>query len=982
MAMLNAFAFSVPRAEAVPAGSEYPASWTIAGNVATGTTPSGVVVTATLTGPVTFAGSGGLVFGGPSPAFFPPTTTEALQFINTTCTSTAPSGCGSITYAFSEPVTTPVFYTGDIGSGVISASNPPTFSEYRNTPQTLTSGGTFSLDTPGSQTSNVAITNGGTTVGIINPAGRVGTAASTNSCDPAGFGCGTYAISTPTPTVESITIGFSNAGVGVEGDAFTQVVGITPLTPSISMTKTVSPQTISAAGQELAYSFAVSNTGNTALSGVSIAETAFSGTGEVGAIVCDVTTLAIGGTTTCSATYTATQADVDAGTISNTATASGDTPGGETVTSPESSAEVTAAPAPALTVVKSVDPAGQDSYEVGQELTYSFLVTNSGNVTMTDVTVNEGEFDGTGELGAITPASVATLAPGDSTTFTATYTLTQADVDRGSTTNTATATGIPPTGPPVESPPSTVEIPSIAAPALTVVKSVDPAGQESYEVGQELTYSFLVTNSGNVTMTDVTVNEGEFDGTGELGAITPASVATLAPGDSTTFTATYTLTQADVDRGSTTNTATATGVPPTGPPVESPPSTVEIPSIAAPALTVVKSADLTEITAAGQVVRYSFVVTNTGNVTVTDAAPVETEFSGTGDLGAVTPESATLIPGQSATFTADYAVTQADVDGGVLTNTATAGGTPPPGTELPPVPPSTVEIPSIAAPALTVLKSVDPAGQESYEVGQELTYSFLVTNSGNVTMTDVTVNEGEFDGTGELGAITPASVATLAPGDSTTFTATYTLTQADVDRGSTTNTATATGVPPTGPPVESPPSTVEIPSIAAPALTIVKTANQTVITRVGQTITYSFLVTNTGNVTVSDVDVVEGAFTGSGQLGAVTPESVATLLPGASTTFTATYVVTQADLSMGSLSNTATATAVPPGGSPVTSPPSTVQITVNVPAAPPSPGNMPPLAQTGAGVAGVVGIGVILVLGGAGLTLAARRRRGDEITAG
>ncbi|KQT97916.1 hypothetical protein ASG53_09190 [Sanguibacter sp. Leaf3] len=269
----------------------------------------------------------------------------------------------------------------------------------------------------------------------------------------------------------------------------------------------------------------------------------------------------------------------------------------------------------------------------------------------------------------------------------------------------------------------------------------------AYEVGQELTYSFLVTNSGNVTMTDVTVDEGEFDGTGELGAITPASVATLAPGDSTTFTATYTLTQADVDRGSTTNTATATGVPPTGPPVESPPSTVEIPSAPTPALTVVKSADLTEITAAGQVVRYSFVVTNTGNVTVTDAAPVETEFSGTGDLGAITPESATLIPGQSATFTADYTVTQADVDGGVLANTATAGGTPPPGTELPPVPPSTVEIPSIAAPALTVVKSVDPAGQESYEVGQELTYSFLVTNSGNVTMTDVTVDEGEFDGT-------------------------------------------------------------------------------------------------------------------------------------------------------------------------------------------------------------------------------------------
>ncbi|WPF83961.1 hypothetical protein SANBI_001673 [Sanguibacter sp. 4.1] len=814
----------------------------------------------------------------------------------------------------------------------------------------------------------------------------------------------------------------------------------------ISVVKSVDPgQDSYEVGQELTYSFLVTNTGNVTLTDVTVNEGDFDGTGELGAITpAAVETLAAGESTTFTATYTLTQADIDRGSTTNTATATGVPPTGPPIESPPSTVEIPSAPTPALTVVKSVDPAGQDSYEVGQELTYSFLVTNSGNVTLTDVTVNEGEFDGTGELGAITPAAVETLAAGESATFTATYTLTQADIDRGSTTNTATATGVPPTGPPVESPPSTVEIPSaptpaltvvksadlteitaagqvvrysfvvtntgnvtvtdaapvetefsgtgdlgaitpesatlipgqsatftadytvtqadvdggvltntataggtpppgtelppvppstveippVQTPALTIVKSVDPAGQDSYEVGQELTYSFLVTNTGNVTLTDVTVNEGEFDGTGELGAITPAAVETLAAGESATFTATYTLTQADIDRGSTTNTATATGVPPTGPPVESPPSTVEIPSAPTPALTVVKSADLTEITAAGQVVRYSFVVTNTGNVTVTDAAPVETEFSGTGDLGAITPESATLIPGQSATFTADYTVTQADVDGGVLTNTATAGGTPPPGTELPPVPPSTVEIPPVQTPALTIVKSVDPAGQDSYEVGQELTYSFLVTNTGNVTLTDVTVDEGEFDGTGELGAITPAAVETLAAGESTTFTATYTLTQADIDRGSTTNTATATGVPPTGPPIESPPSTVEIPSAPTPTLTIVKSvdpAGQDSY-EVGQELTYSFLVTNTGNVTLTDVTVDEGEFDGTGELGAITPAAVETLAAGESTTFTATYTLTQADIDRGSTTNTATATGVPPTGPPIESPPSTVEI--------------------------------------------------------
>src|SRR3984957_18190604 len=78
-AALGTVVFASP-ALAVPAGSEYPATWTVDGNVATGTTPSGVVVTATLTGPATFfvKPTGSLVLNGGTPGYLPVTTTQAL----------------------------------------------------------------------------------------------------------------------------------------------------------------------------------------------------------------------------------------------------------------------------------------------------------------------------------------------------------------------------------------------------------------------------------------------------------------------------------------------------------------------------------------------------------------------------------------------------------------------------------------------------------------------------------------------------------------------------------------------------------------------------------------------------------------------------------------------------------------------------------------------------------------------------------------
>ncbi len=311
-------------------------------------------------------------------------------------------------------------------------------------------------------------------------------------------------------------------------------------------------------------------------------------------------------------------------------------------------------------------------------------MTNTGNVTISDVTVDEVSFSGTGATPVVTcPAAAASLAPGAQVTCTATYEVTQADIDAGGVTNTATVTGDPPgTLEPPVSPPSEVEVPSIETPGITVVKSADPSTAAGYTVGTEITYTFVVTNTGNVTLTDVTVQDTPFTGSGELSAITcPAGAAALAPGTQIACTATYTLTQTDVDSGQLSNTATATGTPPSGTPPVSPPSTVEIPGDPAPALTVAKTADRTEITAAGQTITYSFLVTNTGNVTVRDVTVDEGTFTGTGTAPVVTcpAGAATMAPGAQVTCTAEYVVTQADIDAGGVTNTATVTGTPPSG---------------------------------------------------------------------------------------------------------------------------------------------------------------------------------------------------------------------------------------------------------------------------------------------------------------
>ena len=94
----------------------------------------------------------------------------------------------------------------------------------------------------------------------------------------------------------------------------------------------------------------------------------------------------------------------------------------------------TVEPLPELNLVKQVALPRPGHLTAGDDVTYEFVATNSGGVPITHLHVNDPK------VGPVS-CPVTVLQPAESTTCTAHYTVTAADVAAGSIDNTAVATG-------------------------------------------------------------------------------------------------------------------------------------------------------------------------------------------------------------------------------------------------------------------------------------------------------------------------------------------------------------------------------------------------------------------------------------------------------------------------------------------------------------------------------------------------------------
>lgn len=209
-------------------------------------------------------------------------------------------------------------------------------------------------------------------------------------------------------------------------------------------------------------------------------------------------------------------------------------------------------------------------------------------------------------------------------------------------------------------------------PELQLTKEADLTSYEG--PGEEITYTFTVENTGNVDLEDLQIEDAQLDD--------PATYVSGDDGDGIfetdetwVFTGTYTTTAED--DGDILNTATATASYGEEDVNDSDDEIVEY-DPANPSLDLVKSADKTSFSAAGELITYTFEVTNTGNRDLDDLTlddpllsnetPVESVGYNVGDVD----EDDVFDIGETWEFTGTYNATSNDVSNGEIVNKATA----------------------------------------------------------------------------------------------------------------------------------------------------------------------------------------------------------------------------------------------------------------------------------------------------------------------
>ncbi|RKM91574.1 DUF11 domain-containing protein, partial [Aquimarina sp. BL5] len=359
--------------------------------------------------------------------------------------------------------------------------------------------------------------------------------------------------------------------------------------------------------------------------------------------------------------------------------------------------------------------------------------------------------------------------------------------------------------------------------AKSAVLTIDADTNTVISVGDTVTFSITISNDGPNDATGVGVGDIIPDGYTTIGSI--SNGGTLSGGViswssldviiTTPLVLTYTA--VITDTGNYTNFAEITAsdnVDPDSTPDNTPDADTPVEddetnyTIPVPELTLVKTG-ITSGSNVGDIITYTFTVTNTGNVVVSNIV-IDDMLTGSISL-AVTPS--TLAPGEQGLATAEYAISQADINNGEVINSATVMGEDPNGDIVIDVsdngdetvddngdndPTNDETITDIEQlPNLALTKTgiyVDVNGDDLPNVGDEIQYTFTVENTGNVDITNIVLTDPL------TGIVVTGGPIDLAAGeiDMTTFTATYVLTAEDVLLGEVLNQATVTGQDPNG----------------------------------------------------------------------------------------------------------------------------------------------------------------------------------------
>jgi uncharacterized repeat protein (TIGR01451 family) len=639
---------------------------------------------------------------------------------------------------------------------------------------------------------------------------------------------GSYVAPTNCASTSTVTAsGTSLCGVPVSKSATTTCPILT--TPRVAITQTC-PATSPVPGGSATYTGTVRNTGDIALTEVIIT----SDYPTTNTVVLNVGTLLPGGSANFSTVVPVT---INSCAVTSTVHVRGKDCSGLVVQdTTTTSCPITTAPSVAISLACPLT-----SPTPGALVTYTGTVRNTGNNTLQSIKVVNNE--------AKTVFTLASLAPGAATNFTSTIT---AALDACSVTSGVIVTGTDSCSLLSVTNDTFAICPITTTPKLTVTANCPVVPPTA---GGLLTFTGTVQNTGNITLTNVSIF------TDKTGVQVLVPIGTLAPGAATNYTASFTVPASASCSISYTVLASGFGkcdsqlasasVANTCPLLDSPGILVTLfcPSNPPPP---------------GGTLSYTGTVKNTGNVTLTNVVVVENRPA----PGTVVFTAATLAPGAVANFSGQYKVPPNCC---TVSSTAIASGADVCSGRI--VTDEMTQVcPVKTTPGITVT-AVCPT--EPSEPGDVLKYTGTVSNTGDIALENVFVYDNmPAPNTKVIGPIV------LAPGETVNFRGSFTVPNDFCG----THTLVASGKDICGGAPVSKSVTVTCPILTTPELTVTKDCPAQMVPK-GGLFTFTGIVMNTGNVTLTDIFVVDNYPTnGTPVIGPIT------LAPGAFTNFSGSYI--------------------------------------------------------------------------------------------
>ena len=649
-----------------------------------------------------------------------------------------------------------------------------------------------------------------------------------------------------------------------------------------------------AAGSTVTWTYTVTNTGNVALANVVVKDdNGTPGNAADDFTVGTIASLASGA----SASLTQTGIAV-ASQYGNVGTATGTDAfiPGNTVTA--ANPDHYFGDSPAISLVKLTNGSDNDSttgphVAAGSTVTWTYTVTNTGNVALANVVVKDDNGTPGNAADDFTVGTIASLASGASAS------LTQTGIAvAGQYGNVGTATGTD-----AFIPGNTVTAANPDhyfgdSPAISLVKLTNGSDNDSttgphVAAGSTVTWTYTVTNTGNVALANVVVTDDNGTPGNAADDFTVGTIASLAAGASAS------LTQTGIAvAGQYGNVGTATGTD-----AFIPGNTVTATNPDhyfgdSPAISLVKltnGSDNDSTTGphvmVGSTVTWTYNVTNTGNVPLSDVSVTDNQAGDAPAYQSGDDGDNLLENGETWVYAASGTAAA-----GQYGNVGTAKGVDAflPGQSVSATNPDHYfgDAPAISLVKLTNGSDNDSTTGPHVAAGSTVTWTYTVTNTGNVALANVVVTDDNGTPGNAADDFTVGTIASLASGASAS------LTQTGIAvAGQYGNVGTATGTD-----AFIPGNTVTAANPDhyfgdSPAISLVKLTNgsdndSTTGPHVaaGSTVTWTYTVTNTGNVALANVVVTDDNGTPGNAADDFTVGTIASLAAGASASLTQTGI--------------------------------------------------------------------------------------------